>query len=172
MRIGLAGKQRRDKSKFIKIPLIRYPAEALIKCGAPERSRPPVDVTDCAPQIANGREIYHPPRKLLKHTANDFVKQPPCSRPAPPPRHPPLPTRPPSTVDVHEFRPTCMMRVRCAGAVQPWSLSPQHVLLNVVKCDSELESLPMNMCNRSPAAPCVIECVRNNVDFSLNCLIM
>lgn len=137
MRIRLAGKQRRDKSKFIKIPLITYPAEALIRCGAPERIRPPVDVTDCAHQIANGREIYHPPRKPLKHTANDFVKQPLCSRPAPPtPPHPP--TRPPSAVDVHEFHPKCMMRVRCAGAVQPWSLSPQHVLLNVVKCDSEL----------------------------------
>lgn len=153
MRIGLAGKQRRDKSKFIKIPLITYPAEALIKCGAPERSRPPVDVTDCVHQIANGREIYHPPRKQLKHTANDFVKQPlcpvqpPCSNPPTPPPptpnpRPPTPphthTQPSSGVDVHEFCPKCMMRVRCAGAVQPWSLSPQHVLLNVVKCDSEL----------------------------------
>lgn len=46
-----------------------------------------------------------------------------------------------------------MMKVRCVGAVQPWSLSPQHVSLNVVKCDSELQSLQMNMCHHSPGLP-------------------
>lgn len=61
----------------------------LFRRGAPEHIRAPVDVIDGAHQIANRREIHHPPQKLLKHTDNDSVDRPVCSRPPPPLALPP-----------------------------------------------------------------------------------
>lgn len=77
--IRLAGKQRQETSALIKILQITYPAEVLFRRGVPEHIRAPVDVIDCAHQIANRREIHHPPQKLLKHTDNDSVDRPPSA---------------------------------------------------------------------------------------------
>lgn len=100
----LAGKQRQETSTLIQILQITHPAEVLLRHGAPEHTRAPVDVIDWAHQIATRREIHHPPQKLLKHTDNDSVDWPLSAAallhlwlPPPPP--------PPLAGDVHAYRP-------------------------------------------------------------------